>query len=1261
MRTQAGLFQLIREALKSPISSLIAISAILLAAGFVATQTTFKTFEYSIDKDFLSTPIIKSSMFRNQGKVLGQVTSNLMSGSLANCPAVDTSNPNSGLVGCFYQWTTQPAFETFIATQKESFVQDNSSGSIIYKALDHNYGLNPPFSGISADKFAVLWQGAFNFGTASYQFQATTDDGMRIYIDDKLVPIVRTDGNSNSFIDQGASLYTATVNMTSGTHLIKVEFYENLGYAVAKLNWRQVATQTNTSCANTPSAGTVVPNIFVGCYYDNIDFTNFKFQRAEIPDNAGNMLNFNWGLNSPDPLLGADTFSVNWQGRFSFAQSGSYIFTAHTDDGIRMYLDEKLLPITRTSDGNTNSYIDQGNSEYKATVSVAAGAHNIKVEFYENGGYALISLRWDLVSASPTPSPTPACIEATSASPANDQFTGCYFDNIDFTNYKLSRQENINFAWGLGSPDPSVSPDTFSVRWTGKFSFAQLGNYTFTAITDDGMRAWVDGIPLILKSSSGNTNSYIDQGDTQYTGTISLPAGDHLIKVEYYENGGYATAKFNWALIAPTPTPTPSPTPTSCDLSIKDAFCGSYFNDSPYAGSGSDPNLHFKNLSLTRIESGGLNGINFDWGYGSPASNVTADKFSVKWIGNFNFDVGSYKFNTLTDDGIKVSLISADGKVVIDKFFDQGNGSYSQDVTFYSPGYRQVVVEYYENSGYALAKVNWSKLTSPPPSSTFTPTLPRAAKTYNELLGVTHVGGFYSFSGLPYMEEGVDAIADMGIRTLGIWMPGSEISPDGSGAVTGSTLKQYAQSSVYQKLFLDNRFNTYLLTVYTRSNEGYNVFGGDFNSPVNQTVYNNEKNEIHDLAFYLSTTYPTKTFILKTWEGDWTVQGNYDINGPNAIPTERNIEAMINWQNARHDGLVQARNEAKINNIFDAIEFNLVRKCDINGQNCRSDLPGVLNSVVPYVNQDIVSYSSYQTTLTDDYNAIINDIKFIKSRPGFNNRPLIFSEFATGNLGTASANRLRTQAKAMLDGGIVLAVYWEIFDNVCNLVPQRNAQLDPNCIPLGLVERGTGKKTDANLAIRELVSTSSGFVAPARVGPSVHSVQGVDSATGALSIKANAGGQLVINGVFSNDPGTVVTIDGRKVSIISQSATQIKVLLDQYGSLNASVVVADSYGFSVPIFIPISSQIPIINYITGYTPSTGAYPLTATVGGYVVLYGNFAPSGNLVYVDGKPQSVTYQSTAQINILLGTDTANNSAKVTVKTSAGLSLPYLLQIK
>ncbi len=134
-----------------------------------------------------------------------------------------------------------------------------------------------------------------------------------------------------------------------------------------------------------------------------------------------------------------------------------------------------------------------------------------------------------------------------------NNFVGCYYNNIDFTGLVLTRPDQaIDFDWGSGSPDASIGPDTFSVRWEGDFDFAETGTYRFTASTDDGMRVYLDGAQII--------DSWIDQAPTIYTVDRSIAAGRHRVMADYYENGGSAVARLSWALLQTSPPPPPSDT-----------------------------------------------------------------------------------------------------------------------------------------------------------------------------------------------------------------------------------------------------------------------------------------------------------------------------------------------------------------------------------------------------------------------------------------------------------------------------------------------------------------------------------------------------------------------------------------------------------------------------------------------------------------------------------------------------------------------------
>src|SRR5207249_11338444 len=98
----------------------------------------------------------------------------------------------------------------------------------------------------------------------------------------------------------------------------------------------------------------------------------------------------------------------------------------------------------------------------------------------------------------------------------------------------------VNFNWGSGSPDPSISVDHFTARWTGSVQPQFSETYTFYTTTDDGVRLYVNGQLII--------NHWVDQGATEWSGTIALTAQQkYNIEMDFYENGGAASATLAWS------------------------------------------------------------------------------------------------------------------------------------------------------------------------------------------------------------------------------------------------------------------------------------------------------------------------------------------------------------------------------------------------------------------------------------------------------------------------------------------------------------------------------------------------------------------------------------------------------------------------------------------------------------------------------------------------------------------------------------------
>jgi hypothetical protein len=117
-----------------------------------------------------------------------------------------------------------------------------------------------------------------------------------------------------------------------------------------------------------------------------------------------------------------------------------------------------------------------------------------------------------------------------------------YFRNTNLTDAAFSRTDpQINFNWGLGSPSPLLSVDSFSIRWRGKITARFTDDYTFYAATDDGERLFIAGVIRI--------DRFIRKPSVpEDTAVVHMVAGQPVdIVLEYFEAGGDASAVLSWS------------------------------------------------------------------------------------------------------------------------------------------------------------------------------------------------------------------------------------------------------------------------------------------------------------------------------------------------------------------------------------------------------------------------------------------------------------------------------------------------------------------------------------------------------------------------------------------------------------------------------------------------------------------------------------------------------------------------------------------
>lgn len=119
-------------------------------------------------------------------------------------------------------------------------------------------------------------------------------------------------------------------------------------------------------------------------FYANQDLKDKPVYELTVPD-----VNFNWGTGSPNAEVPVDHFSGIFEGRIKIGEKDGYLgFTV--DDGARLYLDGKLV-IDQWKPNDSVTFLM--NSPLKA-----GSTHDIKLEYYEDTGNAVIKLVFNPVS-----------------------------------------------------------------------------------------------------------------------------------------------------------------------------------------------------------------------------------------------------------------------------------------------------------------------------------------------------------------------------------------------------------------------------------------------------------------------------------------------------------------------------------------------------------------------------------------------------------------------------------------------------------------------------------------------------------------------------------------------------------------------------------------------------------------------------------------------------------------------------------------------
>ena len=204
---------------------------------------------------------------------------------------------------------------------------------------------------------------------------------------------------------------------------------------------------------------------------------------------------------------------INWEGAIKIPRGGEYEIKG--EGGLDVFLDG--LPV------NGKQYLGQG-------------LYNLKV-IWNAGDSPDAHLTWQAPDQDWTAIPADLLFRAPEQ---RHGLLGTYWNNMNWENPPVFHQVTPFLLLAWNKEQPIVPNGPFSARYTGSLHITEPGAYTFRVEADDGARLIIDEQVLGEGMTPGQPNSFEVSTD--------LTAGEHPIRVEYFQQGGGTALRVLWRL-----------------------------------------------------------------------------------------------------------------------------------------------------------------------------------------------------------------------------------------------------------------------------------------------------------------------------------------------------------------------------------------------------------------------------------------------------------------------------------------------------------------------------------------------------------------------------------------------------------------------------------------------------------------------------------------------------------------------------------------
>jgi GH43 family beta-xylosidase len=283
------------------------------------------------------------------------------------------------------------------------------------EAVNFDWGTASPIAGMNANSFSVRWTGQLEAKfTETYTIRTVSDDGVRLWIDGKLL--------IDNWDNHVAEIDTATIALEGGKRYdVRLEYYDNSGVAEIRLQWQSASQPLEAIPATHLYAS---PAGVWGEYWDA-----FCGQGARLDS----QIDFNWGTGRPLNTIAVDSFNIRWTGLIRPEHSEQYTFRTTSDEAVRVWIGDELI---------IDHWTPHATSTLTGVKTLEAGKwYDIRVEYRDVAGHAEVELSW-----------------------SSDSQTGGQFEVVPSENLRALKHSPLFASNPLGP-----GQDPFVIRWQDSY------------------------------------------------------------------------------------------------------------------------------------------------------------------------------------------------------------------------------------------------------------------------------------------------------------------------------------------------------------------------------------------------------------------------------------------------------------------------------------------------------------------------------------------------------------------------------------------------------------------------------------------------------------------------------------------------------------------------------------------------------------------------------------------------------------------------